>query len=174
MLKLTVTGNWFEDAIRHAHSPAWLLGWKAAAILLSGLYTWLTIEGLIGLFQQHFPGERPWWRYLTDASYWCYLAGFPLQVLLQVWLADKPLSIAAKFLLVNALTLAALLITYELCVRHTWLGLLLNGKRPPRQPATQPVVLAARVRIGEPTRRGNRREAAATSLSEAWSGQKIT
>lgn len=153
MLKLTVTGNWFEDAVRHPHSPAWLLGWKAAAILLSGLYTWLTIEGLIGLFQQHFPGERAWWRYLTDASYWCYLAGFPLQVLLQVWLADKPYPIAAKFLLVNALTLAALLISYELCVRHTWLGLLLNGKRPTtRTPAARPVVLAARVRVPAPQR----------------------
>ena len=118
----------------------------------SGLYTWMMVEGLVGLFQRHFAGNRGWWKYLADSSYWCYLAGFPVQVGLQVWLADTPMSIAVKFLLVNALTFAVLLATYELAVRHTWLGLLLNGKRPERTPAAVagPVVIAARVRVDAP------------------------
>ena len=41
--------------------------------------------------------------------------------------------IVAEFLLVNALTFAVLLASYEFCVRHTWVGLMLNGKRPERQ-----------------------------------------
>lgn len=149
MLKLTITGNRMEDA---GTASATLLVWKSAAVLLSGLYTWMMVEGLIGLFQRHFSGNRDWWKYLADSSYWCYLAGFPVQVALQVWLADTPMSIAVKFLLVNALTFAVLLTTYELCVRHTWLGLLLNGKRPERTPVAvpEPVVIAARVRVDAP------------------------
>jgi hypothetical protein len=60
--------------------------------------------------------------------------------------------IAVKVLLVNVLTFAVLLATYELCVRHTWLGLLLNGKRPERTPVAVPesVVIAARVRVDAP------------------------
>jgi peptidoglycan/LPS O-acetylase OafA/YrhL len=149
MLKLTITGNRLEDA---GQASAMLVGWKAAAVLLSGLYTWMMVEGLVGMFQRHFSGNRDWWKYLADSSYWCYLAGFPVQVGLQVWLADTPMSVAVKFLLVNALTFAVLLATYELCVRHTWLGLLLNGKRPERTPIAvpEPVVIAARVRVDAP------------------------
>jgi peptidoglycan/LPS O-acetylase OafA/YrhL len=150
MLKLTVSGNWAEDEVA-PQAPTWLLGWKAAAIFLVGLYTWLMVEGLVGLFVRYFAGTRAWWRYLAESSYWCYLAGFPVQVGLQVWLADAALPIAAKFLLVNALTFATLLASYELCVRHTWVGLLLNGKRPERPAAVAvPVVLMARVRAAAP------------------------
>jgi glucan biosynthesis protein C len=150
MLHLTITGNWAEAEIG-PESPAWLLGWKAAAIFLGGLYTWLMVEGLVGLFQQHFAGERAWWRYLAESSYWCYLAGFPVQVALQVWLAEADLSIVTKFLLVNAVTFTLLLASYELCVRHTWVGLMLNGRRPgPTAAKPEPVVIAARVRTGAP------------------------
>ncbi|HET6576576.1 MAG TPA: hypothetical protein VFG68_23460, partial [Fimbriiglobus sp.] len=146
MLELTITGNHLEEA---GQASASLLGRKAAAVLLSGLYTWMMVEGLVGLFQRHFSGNRGWWRYLADSSYWCYLAGFPVQVAVQVWLADTPMPIAVKFLLVNALTFAVLLATYELGVRHTWVGLMLNGKRPERTPTAVPgpVVIAARVRV---------------------------
>ena len=61
-------------------------GWKAGAIFLGGLYTWLTISGLLGLFQRVFRWPRGVGKYLADASYWCYLAGFPIQAL-QVYFA---------------------------------------------------------------------------------------
>lgn len=146
MLKLTVSGNWMEDAAG-GPAPAWLVGWKAAAIFVGALYTWLMAEGLIGLFQRHFAGSSGWWAYLAEASYWCYLAGFPVQVALQVGLAEHPLPLAAKFVLVNAVTFALLLLSYELLVRHSWLGLLLNGRRPGRTAPPAPVVIATRVEV---------------------------
>src|SRR5262249_3160855 len=117
MLKLTVSGNWAEDRMG-SHVPGWLIGWKAAAIFFGGLYTWLMVEGLVGLFQRHFAGTRTWWRYLVGASYWCYLAGFPVQVALQVWLAEHPMPIVVKFVLGNAVSFAVLLASYELLVRR--------------------------------------------------------
>jgi len=150
MLKLTITGSWAEESLP-GELPAWLVGWKAGAIFLGGLYTWLTIAGLLGLFQHHFGGSAGWWRYLADASYWCYLAGFPVQAALQVWLAPVALPIVVEFLLVNALTFTLLLVSYELCVRHTWVGLMLNGKRPERKPRrkAEPVVIQTRVTLPE-------------------------
>jgi hypothetical protein len=148
MLKLTISGNWAEESARGL--PAWLVGWKAGAIFLGGLYTWLMLSALLGIFQRYFAGSTGWWKYLADSSYWCYLAGFPIQAALQVWMAPHGLPIVVEFLLVNAITFAVLLVSYELCVRHSWLGLMLNGKRPARKPAAQPepaIVIAARVPV---------------------------
>ena len=143
MLKLTIAGNWREEAIP-GDLPAWLVGWKACAIFLGGLYTWTMIAALLGLFRRHFAAGGGAWQYLAESSYWCYLAGFPLQTALQIWLAPHRLPILAEFAFVNALTFGCLLLSYELLVRHSWLGLMLNGKRPARAAAT-PVVLVARV-----------------------------
>jgi len=149
MLKLTIAGNWAEETVQGA--PGWLVGWKAGAIFLGGLYTWLMLSALLGLFQRYFSGSAAWWRYLADASYWCYLAGFPIQAALQVWLATSPLPILIELLLVNVLTFSVLLLSYEFLVRHSWIGLILNGKRPVRTPRTtpEPVVILARVMLPE-------------------------
>jgi hypothetical protein len=147
MLRATTSGNWAEDAVR-GPLPAWMIAWKAGAIFLGGLYTWLTVGGLIGLFQRYFAGTTRSWRYLAESSYWCYLAGFPVQTVLQVWLAPQRMPIVVEFVIVNALTFAVLLASYELLVRHTWLGLLLNGKRPGREPVPA-VVVATRLPVPE-------------------------
>src|SRR3954454_15623605 len=107
MLKLTIAGNWAEEAIPGA-LPPWLIGWKAGAIFLGGLYTWLTIAGLLGLFQRYFAGRAAWGSYLADASYWCSLAGFPIQAALQVYFAPRALPMVVEFALVNVLTFAFL------------------------------------------------------------------
>ncbi len=144
MLQLTVSGVWAAD-----DPPAWFVGWKAAAIFLGGAYTWLMIGGLVGLFRQHFPTSQGAWRYLAGASYWCYLVGFPVQVALQGYLAPHRYPILAEFVAVNALTFGVLLVSYELCVRRTWIGLLLNGSRPAdRKPAA--VVVGVRVSVADP------------------------
>ena len=119
---------------------------KFAAIFSGTLYTWLMIAGLIGLFQERWPSRNAVGSYLAESSYWCYLAGFPLQVALQIGLADSTLSIVSKFLIVNVVTFAVLILSYELMVRHSWLGLLLNGKRPQRQSvASEPMIVSGRV-----------------------------
>jgi glucans biosynthesis protein C len=149
MVRLTVSGVWAEWDVPGT-LPAWLVGWKAVSIFLGGLYTWLMIAALIGLFRRHFAASGGWWKYLSEASYWCYLAGFPVQAALQVWLAPYRVPLVAEFLLVNVLTFAVLLASYELCVRYTWIGLMLNGKCPERKAApgaVGSVVIATRVAV---------------------------
>ena len=64
MLKLTISGNWAEESARGL--PAWLVGWKAGAIFLGGLYTWLMLSALLGIFQRYFAGSAGWWKCLAD------------------------------------------------------------------------------------------------------------
>jgi glucan biosynthesis protein C len=148
MLWMTITGNWWQRELP-SPAPAWLLGWKAVAISLDTLYTWLCVAGLIGLFQRFFATQIGAWKYMVGASYWCYLAGFPVQAALQVWFAKVGLPGITEFLLVNALTFLVLLTSYELCVRRTWIGMVLNGRRAEPTPRPQPAVVYARVRVAE-------------------------
>ena len=102
---------------------------KLTSLACAALYAWLMTFALTGWFLRSFSEPRPCLRYLADASYWCYLAHLPLVMALQVLAARWPVNGWLKFLLMNALTLALLLIGYHFGVRYTWLGRLLNGPR---------------------------------------------
>jgi len=69
-------------------------------------------------------------RWLADASYWVYLVHLPLLFAIQYRLLDLPLHWAAKFAIAVLVTFAASLASYQLLVRHTVVGTLLNGHRP--------------------------------------------
>jgi peptidoglycan/LPS O-acetylase OafA/YrhL len=92
---------------------------------------------MMGLFRRFVSQERPWIRYLSDASYWMYLAHLPLVIAAQLWVRDWPLAAAWKFLLVCGAVFALLLVSYEYLVRYTWIGALLNGRKHRHTLATQ-------------------------------------
>ena len=102
----------------------------AAGALPQVLYAWLMSFAAIGFFRWLVPAESRTWRYLSDSAYWLYLAHMPVVILLQQYSRGWPLSGTLKFLLVTTLATAILLVSYQLLVRHTPLGLLLNGPRP--------------------------------------------
>jgi hypothetical protein len=58
-----------------------------------------------------------------------YIAHLPLVISAQALVCDWPLPAVVKFLLIVVVVTGLLLISYQLLVRHTWLGLLLNGPR---------------------------------------------
>ena len=105
-----------------AGSTASMAWWVAA-------YTCLMSFGLIGLCRKIFSTEKAWVRYISDASYWMYIAHLPLVFLAQKYVAEWNALPIAK-LAVICIGLAIILLTsYQLLVRHTPIGWLLNGRR---------------------------------------------
>lgn len=111
---------------------------QANAPYLSGVfqvgYAWFMIFGLLGQAHKYLAKRSTCWRYLSDASYWFYLAHLPVVVALQLALRELALPIALKLTLVLVTTSAILLLSYHYLVRGTLLGALLNGKRQRAQP----------------------------------------
>lgn len=70
-------------------------------------------------------------RYLAEASYWIYIIHMPLVLAAQVFLFQFDMPWTIKFPAVVLGVLAVCLISYELLVRHSWLGGWLNGRRVP-------------------------------------------
>jgi peptidoglycan/LPS O-acetylase OafA/YrhL len=110
---------------------------RGMAILLQVIYVWMMSAAMMGLFRRFVTQEWPWIRYLSDASYWMYLAHLPLVIAAQLWVRDWPLAAAWKFLLVCGAVFALLLVSYEYLVRYTWIGALLNGQKHRHTLATQ-------------------------------------
>lgn len=105
-------------------------GWWPLAALVQVLYTWTCCVGLVGLFQRVLGRERPWVRYLADASYWIYLVHFPLIVVAQGFVlrwARGPESL--WFLVMTTAVFAVALVSYHWWVRYGAIGRLLNGAR---------------------------------------------
>ena len=92
-------------------------------------FAWTMSFALIGLFRRFMATERFWVRYLSDASYWMYLAHLPLVFIAQGVIASWDVPAIPKFLVISASVTAMLLVTYQHLVRYRALGTLLNGQR---------------------------------------------
>ena len=81
-------------------------------------------------------------RYLADASYWIYIIHLPLVMAAQVLMLEAPLPWWGKLMAVTVGVTAVSLISYELLVRHTFIGRGLNGRRIPwrRRPDPAPAL----------------------------------
>ena len=97
-------------------------------------FAWLAIVALMGLFHTVLAKKRRGVRYLSDSAYWLYLAHLPLVILAQLWIRNWDLPAGVKFVGLTTVITIFLLVTYQLFVRYTPLGTLLNGKRT--RPAT--------------------------------------
>jgi len=101
--------------------------------LLGGIaqvtYAWLMSFAAMGLFRRLLTRESKWIRYLSDSSYWLYLAHLPLVIVGQHLIRTWPIPSGVKFLLLCLVVTGLLLASYEWLVRYTWLGALLNGRK---------------------------------------------
>jgi peptidoglycan/LPS O-acetylase OafA/YrhL len=102
---------------------------RVLSTLAQVVYTWLMIFGLMGLFETVLARERPWVRYASDSSYWLYLVHLPLIIAGQVLLRDASLPALVKVVLLTVVSTSILLASYQLLVRYTYIGRLLNGRR---------------------------------------------
>ncbi len=105
-----------------------IFSWPVASILQVA-FAWGMCIGLLGLFRAVLSGERPSIRYLSDSSYWLYLIHLPVILVAQVMARDWNLAAEIKFLLISVVVTAVLLASYQLFVRYTPIGTMLNGKK---------------------------------------------
>ncbi len=111
---------------------------KFIADVLQVCYVWLMSFGCMGLFRRLLNRENSKIRFVSDSSYWLYVAHLPLIVLTQGWVRDWDLPTALKFTIICVIVTAFLLVTYRYLVRYTWLGRLLNGARKRPEPECAP------------------------------------
>ncbi len=117
---------------------------KALAAAVTALAVYSSALAAMGLCLRFLSGHSAWRRYLADASYWVYILHLPLVMLAQVWIQDWSGPWWLKLAGVSLGVLAICLITYELLIRHSFMGRLLNGRRIPwRGAAPDPVAVPA-------------------------------
>jgi glucan biosynthesis protein C len=109
---------------------------------LYNLTSWLWSFALIGLFLRYLPGQNQVLRYVSDSSYWVFLVHMLGTIGFGTLIYSLPFGVAAKMLLNVVATTAACLLSYQLLVRHSLIGVLLNGRRPPKVEAVAAPVAA--------------------------------
>ena len=102
---------------------------KALFLFSYAVMMWSLIVLSIGLCRRFVNKPNAWVRYLSDASYWIYLIHLPIVIWLQIAVAETSLHWLLKWLLVSGVTVAVSLVLYDLLVRPTLIGRVLNGKR---------------------------------------------
>lgn len=114
---------------------------KAMTAAAFGVATYASVFAAIGLALQFFSGHSAVRRYFADASYWIYIVHLPLvmaiQVLVQDWAWPWPIKLAVVALAALGVSTAS----YELLIRHSFMGRWLNGRRVPWRRAS-PLALA--------------------------------
>lgn len=100
--------------------------------LAYALAVWTWCLGLIGLAMKAWSKESRVRRYIADSSYWLYLIHLPVVMALQVCVSQWLLAAEIKYLIVLGLSIPLMLLSYELLVRYTFVGWILNGKKRKR------------------------------------------
>ncbi|MFG0298073.1 MAG: acyltransferase family protein [Phycisphaerales bacterium JB047] len=135
-------------------TPAMLI-----ASMTRGLLTVSLSLGLIGAFTRFLSGPGPRLsrviRYFSDSAYWVYLAHMPLVAAMAVWIFD-PLDWNPLIEMLIGVTTAMFLLigSYELFVRYTPIGTMLNGKRTRGKSKLTPASAPAAAEVS--ARRANR------------------
>ncbi len=139
--EFTIGGWGFGDRIDpDLHRPI--------AILLQVIFAWMMTFGSMGFFRSLLARESKAMRYVSDSSYWLYLLHLPLIIVAQAIVRDWPIPAIAKFTVVCVATSGLLLLSYQVFVRYTPIGTLLNGpRRRPREIATAMEAEASRTCI---------------------------
>ena len=132
VLAVAVLGAWMIFVAPVQNRPEYWIWVKPLRAAAGALILWVLTFGLTGVFLKCCSRERAAARYLADASYWMYLVHMPVVMLFQMTMARVGWPAAVKVPMVAALSFVALVVSYDLLVRDSWVGALLNGRRYPR------------------------------------------
>jgi peptidoglycan/LPS O-acetylase OafA/YrhL len=90
---------------------------------------WGLTFGLMGLFLRFLERPIAWLRYLSDSSYWLYIAHMPALLIFQIALLRSGWPPVVKIFATLGGAVVVLLASYHFLVRPTWVGGILNGRR---------------------------------------------
>lgn len=121
-----------------------------AFALSYALTMWSLVFLTIGVFQRFCSRPNAFVRYVADSSYWMYLIHLPVVVWLQVAVAELPLHWSLKLAFVSMMTIAVSLLSYDLLVRSTLIGWVMNGRRRERVLPAWILGSVRRLRHGKP------------------------
>jgi glucan biosynthesis protein C len=102
---------------------------RLADVSCYALAIWTTTFAVIGValrFLSDFSAAR---RYVADASYWLYLIHLPIVAALQVGVSSLDWPWPAKFATILLVAVPAMFVSYQLLVRYSVIGAVLNGRR---------------------------------------------
>ena len=106
---------------------------KLAGAACYALAIWTTTFAAIGVALRFLSGFSPMRRYLADASYWLYLIHLPILMAAQVAVSNLDWPWGIKFVTILLVALPLMLTSYQLLVRHSFIGTVLNGRRMRRE-----------------------------------------
>jgi glucan biosynthesis protein C len=112
------------------------------------LAVWVWVLGIVGAALHFFAVERRAIRYVADASYWIYIVHLPVVMAFQVSVWPLSLPAFAKYTLAIVGAFLVVLASYELLVRHTFIGRWLNGRSYARRSLTKAMRAYTRERGG--------------------------
>jgi glucan biosynthesis protein C len=130
-----VSFGMLEEARLHAETSGF--AFRVLAAWTYNAASWLWSFALIGLALRHLNRRSAALRYMSDSSYWVYLVHMLGTIGFGALLYGAPLPAEGKMLLNIVATTVMGLATYQLFVRNTAVGQLLNGKRVPPGQAAQ-------------------------------------
>jgi peptidoglycan/LPS O-acetylase OafA/YrhL len=102
---------------------------RLAGCACYALAIWTTTFAVIGLSLRYLAGFSATRRYLADSSYWLYLIHLPIVMALQVLVSQLDWPWPLKFAAILLIALPVMLVSYQLLVRDSVIGAVLNGRR---------------------------------------------
>jgi hypothetical protein len=114
--------------LEHAGAPL-AGGRRVAFVLLAAVFPWLTVFGALGLLLRYVKSRGATFRFLSEASFWIYIIHVPIVGLVQILLLSRGWPAVVKFIIVSTAAIALSLASYELLVRRSWIGEVINGAR---------------------------------------------
>ncbi len=135
-----IAGTWWCLAIAGATPQMVPVAGHAHPIyaIVYPLTAWTWVFGLIGMARRYLHAENCAIRYMADASYWVYIVHLPILLVIQYAVKDLPIPAEAKFAPVLLGTLAIALLSYQVLVRYSFIGTILNGRRRKVKTTEQP------------------------------------
>jgi len=130
LVAIIVTTRLSGFEMNAAHPDYALL--KASFALSYAVMMWTMVALTIGIFKRFLDRPSRTVRYIADSSYWLYLVHLPIVIWLQIAVAELPLPWFVKLAGISAITILVSILLYDLLVRPTFVGAVLNGRRKPR------------------------------------------